>query len=1016
MKLNKLLEKQLKKYFPDQLYEQEAVQQFIKSVNESYNAYEKDIELSEHAFKITEEEYREVNDKLKQEIELKGALIHKLKEAVVEIAEGAIMDGAADDEHEILNIASYLKTQIIKRKEADKKIQEQKAFYELILNQIPADIAVFDNQHRYLFVNPLGIKDPELRKWIIGKDDVEYCAYKNRSQSIAAERQRIFNETVQSGRQREWEEKSVDAQGNSVYNLRKMYPVFDADGNLEIVIGYGINITAVKRIEEQIRLSESRYRGIFDNSLALICTHDLNGMIMDLNRASIDTFKFPREQLLGSSLRDLMPAERRADFDDVYMAQIREKGKAEGIMVALDKDGKKIYLLYHNYLVTNEGEQPYVIGFSQDITGRFDAERALKKSEEKYRNIIANMNLGLLEVDANEHIIYANNSFCDMCGYELEELLGKNASAIFWNEEELIANEEVVRRRKQGASDAYEIKTRNKNGEQKWWLISGAPSFDNKGNFVGSIGIHLDITLQKTLEYELRKAKSDAELSAQAKEVFLANMSHEIRTPMNAILGIGRLLEKTHLGTQQKFYLQTIHNAASNLLVIINDLLDFSKIEAGKLTLEHIGFDLNALMRNAIQILNHKAEEKGLLFKHTCSKEINGILIGDPYRINQILMNLLSNSLKFTDSGTVTVACELLSDDATTQLVRFKVMDTGIGMSKDFLANLFDKFSQEDESVTRKYGGTGLGMSISKQLIEMMGGTIDVQSEKNQGTTISFDIQFRKGTAADIEQMAPDIIDTQILKGKRILLVEDNDMNRLLANTILTQYGAGVTEAANGSVAIELIGAQIFDLVLMDVQMPVKDGIETTKQIRMELDSSIPIIALTANAYKKEAERCLNAGMNDFISKPFEEKALVQMVATWLGRTAPQGGDPEEPAMMAEEQPELLYNLEKLEAISRNNDDFVEKMLAMFCESMPDLVLQLQEAAEQNDWKKVAALAHRMKPSLHTMGIKVLAEDVLLLEDLKHKSNDVAIVRNSIAHVAAIIKKVVQQLAARKIN
>lgn len=1011
MKLNKLLEKQLRKYFPGELYEQDAVKQFINSVNDSYNAYEKDIELSDHAFKITEEEYRDLNHKLKEEIDLKGTLINKLKEAVSDIGETTLME--SDDEHEILNIASYLKKQIIRQREADKKIQDQKQFYENILNRIPADIAVFDDHHRYLFVNPLAIGNVQLREWIIGKNDIEYCAYKNRPASVAEVRRQRFQDAVSSRQQVEWEENSTGPDGRAIINLRKMFPVFNEEGKLEIVIGYGIDITERKRIEEQIRLSEARYKGIFDNSLALICTHDLNGVLLEINKASVDTFEYSREELLGSSLQKLIPAEKQAEFITGYLNVIKEHGKAEGIMVALNKQGKKIYLLYHNYLVSNDSEQPYVIGFSQDITARFDAERALKKSEEKYRGIIANMNLGLMETDKNQSIIYTNHSFCEMSGYDSEELTGHSADEIFWRDDSSVSNKEVMKRREEGKSDAYELKTRNKNGEIKWWLISGAPSFDQKGKFFGSIGIYLDITMQKTLEHELRKAKSDAELSAQAKEIFLANISHEIRTPMNAILGIGSLLNKTHLGTQQKFYLNIINNAANNLLVIINDLLDFSKIEAGKLALEHIGFDLDASIRNAMQILNHKAEEKGLLLSCASAKGIAPVLIGDPYRLNQVLMNFMSNSLKFTDRGKVEVTCKLLSEDTESQLITFNITDTGIGMSKEFMSNLFDKFSQEDESITRKFGGTGLGMSISKQLIHLMGGSINVESTKNEGTTISFTIRFPIGTSDDLPEKQFNTIDAMVLKGKRLLLVEDNDMNRLLATTILKQYGAEIDEADNGSVAIDMIKRNLYDLVLMDVQMPVKDGIEATRYIRSNIDSGIPIIALTANAYRKEEERCLNAGMNDFISKPFEENKIVQVVAQWLGRETkrliPLSSANGESGAAGKK----LYDLEKITAISRGNEAFVDKMVNTFIENIPKMVEEMRVAYENNDWKTISKLTPQIKPSLLSMNISSVEDDIKFLEEFKTRNPDKEGILNHLDHISEIISEVVRQLLTR---
>ncbi len=888
----------------------------------------------------------------------------------------------------------------------ERKLEEQKKFYEYILNEIPADIAVFSNQHRYLFVNPLGIKDAHLRQWIIGKTDEDYCRYRNRDMSIAVDRRKLFNEVVSSRKQKEWVEPFKNAEGQMEYHLRKMYPVFNDNNQLELVIGYGINITETKRIEEKIRLSEERYRSIFNYSLALICTHDLDGNILDVNNATIETAGYSREELIGSPLKNLVPPDKRWEFESQYLNVIKTKGKAEGIMMVKSKTGKSLYLLYHNFLMTDDTEMPYVIGFSQNITDRIEADRALKKSEEKYRNIIANMNMGLMEVDVEENIIYANSSFCKMSGFTLGELVGTNAANLFMQYDGNISNEEINRRRKLGESDAYELLVKNKQGETRWWLISGAPTFDTTGKFIGSVGIHLDITLQKNLEIELRKAKQDAEHSAHAKEVFLANISHEIRTPMNAILGIGRLLSKTTLGTQQRFYHNTIQNAANNLLVIINDLLDFSKIEAGKLSLEHIGFELKSIIGNAIQILKHKAEEKGLLLTYDNSPQLAPVLLGDPYRINQVLLNLLSNSLKFTEKGEIRVVCRVLRDESKQQTIQFVVSDTGIGMNKEFLDNLFDKFSQEDESVSRKFGGTGLGMSISKQLIELMGGHISAESEKNKGTIISFSIVFPKGNYNDLPHTKYSVIDTHILKGKRILLVEDNEMNRLLANTVLSQYGAEVIEAEDGQMAIDKFEHNVFDLILMDVQMPIKDGLETTKFIRANIDSSIPIIALTANAFKKEEERCIEAGMNDFISKPFDEDKLVQLVAKWLGRESNSSS----PAIAKAHTENALFDLNKLVLISKGDEEFVKKMVSLFINLIPDVLTQMDQAYNNKDWKKMASLAHRIKPSIQSLSIITLEKDIAALENAATSTYSKVEVFDHLKHMEKVLGEIVMQL------
>ncbi len=974
MKLNKLLEKQVRKFLPDDLAEGEKMQLFLNAVNDSYNAYERDMSLAGRALKKSKEECDATNNKLNSQISQNKASIDKLKEAIGAAGEDILAKDSGAGE--LLQIAEYLKKNIGILRGTEKKVHDQKLFYEQILNRIPADIAIMDKDHRYLFVNPQAIKDPALREWVIGKTDEEYMSYRNRPLSDSIERRKYFDATLKAGTQTEWEEKIVTPDGGIVYQLRVLYPVFDERGELDIMVIYGVNITERKKAEEKTKLSEARYKSIFNNGQALICTHDMNGILIDVNNASMAAFGYGEEELKGAPLAMLLPADKRADFENSYMKEITEKGKASGIMVALNRQGKKIYLLYQNYLVTGETEEPYVIGFSQDITPRIEAERAMKISEEKYRSIIANMNLGLVEVDNDEHIVYANNSFCEMSGYDADELIGKKPWAVFFIEERDSNSEEVAKRRKEGQSDAYELKVKNKKGESKWWLISGAPSYDNNGNLKGSIGIHLDITLQKNLERDLRKAKSDTERSAHAKEVFLANMSHEIRTPMNAILGIGRLLGKTTLEGQQQLYLATIQDAANNLLVLINDLLDFSKIEAGKVSLEHIGFELNAVLQNAVQVQRYKAEEKGLSLSYRASPDIVAVLKGDPYRINQVLMNLLSNSIKFTEKGEVKIECSLVEDDGDRQTIQFKVTDTGIGINKDFVAHLFDKFTQEDESVTRKFGGTGLGMSICKQLIDLMGGEIKVESKKNTGTSISFILRFPKGSAEDLPDRQQIDVDTQVLKGKRILLVEDNETNRLLANTILSYFGAQVTEAEDGSVAIKKLENGVYDLVLMDVMMPVKDGLEATRYIRKRIDSNIPIIAMTANAMKKEEERCIKAGMNDFISKPYDEHKLVQLVAQWLGREVKiQSYTKPRPA---EAGP--LFSLDKIQSIAREDKGFIKRMLELFIETTPQAVVEMQAAYEKNDLATVSALAHRTKPSIHNLYIHSLTDDIKALE------------------------------------
>ena len=523
-----------------------------------------------------------------------------------------------------------------------------------------------------------------------------------------------------------------------------------------------------------------------------------------------------------------------------------------------------------------------------DITARAQAEADLRQREEKYRGIIENMSLGLVEVDLNDHMLYANQSFCNMTGFCSEELAGQRLPPLLLTGDDLKLVETKMKIRQQGVADSYEIAVTTKNGDLRWLLMSGAPLYDDHRQHVGSIGICLDVTPQKLLEASLREAKGQAEISAQAKQDFLANMSHEIRTPMNAILGMSQLLTKTSLTGPQASYLHAITSSAENLLVIINDILDLSKIEAGRMALERIGFRPAQVCAQVEKTLHFKAEEKGLNFVTHLGPGVPEVLLGDPCRITQILLNLAGNAVKFTEKGTVDVLCTLAAElpEAGLAVVEFAIQDTGIGIEAGFMTQVFDDFSQEDPSITRQFGGTGLGLGISKKLVELMGGELRIKSQKNQGTTSRFTLRLPIGTGQDMPHKHKEVSDftglRRLLRGKRILLVEDNAFNRMLATIFLTNSDLVVTEALNGQVAVELAQVQEFDLILMDVQMPVMNGYQATAVLRQQLGLAVPIIALTANAITGEREKCLAAGMNDYLTKPFQEASLIKMVYDWI--------------------------------------------------------------------------------------------------------------------------------------
>ena len=495
----------------------------------------------------------------------------------------------------------------------------------------------------------------------------------------------------------------------------------------------------------------------------------------------------------------------------------------------------------HNY---TDKEKNLLKVFSQmlvNITERKRSESFLVLQEEKYRNIISNMNLGIIEVDLDENIIYANQSFSFISGYEVEELLSMNTAAFLLSPNDSHVLTDKFKLRGKGVSSSYELEVKNKKGEQRWWLISGAPNYNDNRELIGSIGIHLDITEQKLLEKELEKALKNAEQANKAQEIFLANMSHEIRTPLNVITGMVRQLSKENLTDQQREYVKHSETSTLHLLTIVNNILDMSKIQAGEFELDVREFSIASMATDVNSILHSRASDKKLNFRVNISPEIKPVLIGDPGRLRQILINLLDNSIKFTDSGYVDLNVKVLKTDKTNQRIAFEVVDSGIGMSEKFLYKLFEKFTQEEASSNRRFEGSGLGMSITKELVLLMGGSIDAKSQKGIGTQIQFELNFPIGD--DEKLVAKSIkISKNSFEGVNLLLVEDNEMNRFIAIQSLNITGCQITEAVNGLEAIKKLKERSFDLILMDIQMPQMNGVEATKFIRAEIDNEIPII------------------------------------------------------------------------------------------------------------------------------------------------------------------------------
>jgi len=410
---------------------------------------------------------------------------------------------------------------------------------------------------------------------------------------------------------------------------------------------------------------------------------------------------------------------------------------------------------------------------------------------------------------------------------------------------------------------------------------------DANGRVAGTTGIARDITERRQAESD-REARRAAEIASEAKSAFLANMSHEIRTPMNAIIGMSYLLLQAGGEALQRDRVQKIHGAATSLLGIINDILDFSKIEAGRLDLEAIPFDLRVVMEGVADIVSLNAQAKGLALRIELPPELPKAMVGDPSRLRQVLLNLGQNAIKFTELGGVTFTVRVVEHDEAAARLHFEVQDSGIGMSSDVLQQLFKPFTQGDASISRRYGGTGLGLTISHRLVRMMGGDIDVWSAPGQGSRFVFDLNFPLQPEPQAKQLPPSADPLQLL-GARMLLVEDNPINREIAEFLLQSAGITVAVACNGKEALEMLACERYDGVLMDCQMPVLDGYEATRRLRRQPQwRDLPVIAMTANALVGDREKALAAGMNDHIAKPIVVDEMYETLARWVRPVTPQ--------------------------------------------------------------------------------------------------------------------------------
>ncbi|MBL8305534.1 MAG: response regulator [Rubrivivax sp.] len=760
------------------------------------------------------------------------------------------------------------------------------------------------------------------------------------------------------------------------------------------------------------------------------------------NPRFFEMFRVPDGQALGERLVSAMvaPASRE------WVAELsRRRAAGEPVPVsyeiqALRWDGTAFSCLVSlTEVLLADG--PASLVFLQDMSDLADTRAAMQAERDRAERYLHVAQALLVAVDAEGRITLVNRKGHQLLGWDEGTLVGRFWHATCRPPEKLAESRgeflEVMAGRRP-LSEYHESEVLTRQGERRRIAWRNSPVFDAEGRLAGLLSSGEDITerrraedglrelnaslerrvAQRTRELEtsnaaLAEARDAAEAATRAKGDFLAHMSHEIRTPMNAILGLTQLaLRSEEISPRLRELLGHVHHAGKALLDILNGVLDFSKLESGSLQLESAPFSLDEALARLRALLGPSASDKGLAFRVEVGPEVPRRLVGDALRLGQVLLNLCSNAVKFTEAGEVSVWVAADGEQAGQVTLHFTVRDTGIGIAAAQLPRLFRPFDQLDASTSRRFGGTGLGLSICKQLVGLMGGVIGARSEPGRGSEFHFSLPFAlaaaaaPGAVAQTGEPLPTAMDPlERLAGCRVLLVEDNELNQMVARGLLGDVGgAQVTMAADGAAALALLASHRFDIVLMDVQMPGMDGHETTRRLRrLPQCAGLPVIAMTAHALERDRELCREAGMDDFIGKPFDPAELFRIVSRWCTKaSAPRAGEP---------VAAVDFRLGLHRCLGRH--DLYARVLQRFVQTRTGDAAALRLALEAGERDAARLIAHSMASTAGAIGAEALAGHARLLEQWLQQGEPLVAARAApfVDELAAVLQAIVEQQA-----
>ena len=736
--------------------------------------------------------------------------------------------------------------------------------------------------------------------------------------------------------------------------------------------------TETKELEtfsNTVKLASQYSLSLIEASLDPLITINTKGKITDMNEALANITGITREELTGSNFFDYFTEPEKAR--EVYQKVFSKGSVADFPLTLRHKAGKLTDVLFNGSVYKDDsGNVQGVVIVARDVTAQ--------KLASKYARSLIEASLDpLFTINLEGKITDMNLASVNITGVPREQLIGSDFFNYFTEPQK--AKEVYQDVFANGYVSDFPLTIRD--GKLTDVLFNGSVYKDDQGNVLGVVVVARDITEQKRIATELTEAIVFAELATafaeeakikaetlmrtaesavKAKQQFLSNMSHEIRTPMNAIIGFTKVLLKTEVSSKQKEYLQAIKLSGDSMIVLINDILDLAKVDAGKMIFEQVPFKMAISLSAMLHLFETKIREKNLGLIKEYDKNIPEVLVGDPVRLHQIILNLVSNAVKFTNKGKITVNMRLLKEDAEKVTIGFSISDTGIGIAENKIVKIFENFQQASSGTSRLYGGTGLGLAIVKQLVEAQGGSIKVKSKVNEGSTFSFELNFLK-TKADAE------IDLGLLeldadmKNISVLVAEDIPLNQLLMRTLLDDFGFECDIASNGKIAIEKLRNKSYNIILMDLQMPEMNGFEATDYIRNIMKSKIPIIALTADVTTVDLAKCKAVGMNDYIAKPVDERLLYSKIVGTVKKSMQMEGFRE----TANEEAKKLkcIDLDYLNRRTKSNPKLMMEMISLYLEQTPTLISTMKESLVIKDWSSLYAAVHKMIPSFSIMGI-----------------------------------------------